>query len=852
MRAGSSNNDRPAVWKTTPSLTEIQITTIQSERWELHEFIDHRTAPQVELVKEYCCGPKRSVGPLEKHISWVVHTAAQIVITYLPFLSANGLEFNAVRASERAAALLFHALEKFVKRYPAHQLEIKVGEKQRYGVPGYVTTGVTFGKGKKRVEIAADVIEASRNIYRDYPSNRSNLGPIIAMGAEGSFIGFDDMFYINGRVASPRVESIHVQSDPRLPPRAFVSSLAKAAKLPIEEVKVLILCRDRNFDTDGKGTIQQLIDAGISVETRDPEQMRKRVAAEQIYRNGNLYLANNDFFPRTGLVTGMLHGILLTGRPAEGELLLTINRILGGIGMVEIVSYDSIANGVKEIKFARDKKMWSEYEKGRWRTLKASGHPSVKHRDTVWSPGLPKDMGIAVGFCRKSFWDDDIKGIRVDTERGTVTCDVSWLGASGDYKIFRITYPMRFPDRLSRLNAFAKADLRSTELLQWAEAAMQFRQFKSAIWAVKQATEKAADEVEAERCKGTQKQIVAFAALATRKDAFQALRTAIMALSGGSEILYRETPDVRRLLRKLLHTKADTYRQTGRACLDRYHQILGPGADENLRAAAKSYRAVLAHFKKGMEGLDERGHARLHRPDSRRVRFEMNQDRLERNTAEWQLKVVTFLRHIMTYQRGLPIEQNIQTVYADLADCYERLAREREIIAQKSALKYKEKMLEILDDISRTFGNMLPRDKVFLAAGSYMKESMWESALRTYARMIDPQKAFRIFSPKFDDPSMRNDFYESIYIDLYLVPVLAEYLHCRMLILRKSDSELKAILHNAKRWLKESEPIVAQWAKEGMLSSTKDGVVFVENANGSHQEKIELLDLITNYEPVEQ
>ena len=119
---------------------------------------------------------------------------------------------------------------------------------------------------------------------------------------------------------------------------------------------------------------------------------------------------------------------------------------------------------------------------------------------------------------------------------------------------------------------------------------------------------------------------------------------------------------------------------------------------------------------------------------------------------------------------GLP------TGFVDLADCYERLARERERIAQKSALMYQKRMIEILDHISRTFGNRLPRDKVLLAARSYMHRSMWEPALRTFARMIDPEKAFKIFSPKFDAPSMRRDFYESIYIDLYLVPVLADYL----------------------------------------------------------------------------
>lgn len=95
--------------------------------------------------------------------------------------------------------------------------------------------------------------------------------------------------------------------------------------------------------------------------------------AEQIYPNGNLYLSNNDFFPRTGLINGKLHGIILTGRPTEGELLIMMNHILGGQGMAEIVSYDSLTDGVKDIMFTRDKKKWSEYEKGRWRLLKAPG-----------------------------------------------------------------------------------------------------------------------------------------------------------------------------------------------------------------------------------------------------------------------------------------------------------------------------------------------------------------------------------------------------------------------------------------------------------------------------------------------
>ncbi len=835
--------------KSISSHSRAQINCIRTERWALHQYIDHDVEPVVELIKESCHRSRRPVGPLENHIGWVVHTAAQIVISYLPFLSANGLEFNAVRASGCASELLFDSLEQFAKRYPTYKIEIKVGKKQRYGVPGYVTTGVTFGTGKTKIEIAADVIEASRNIYRHTPSNKSNLGPTIAMGASGSFLGFDDMFYINGRAAAPWLDKTKVQSDPRLSPREFVTSLATAANLPVEEIKVLILCRDRNFDTDGRGTIRQLIDTGISVETRDQELMRKRVIAEQIYRNGNLYLTNNDFFPRSGLINGKLHGIILTGRPTEGELLIMINHILGGQGMAEIVSYDSLTNGVKNIMFTRDKKKWSEYEKGRWRLLRASGHLSAKFQDKVWTPSLPKDMGIAMGFCKNSFWDDDIKGVTVDTKHSTVTCDVFWLGASGDYKLFRITYAIRLPNRQSRLHAISHGQTKMSNLLDWADAAMNFRQFKTALWAAKIAYQQATGTVDLERCSGTLKQAIAFAALVSRKNASQAMQAAVTALSVGSGALYRESPATRRLLRRLLHTQADSFRRAGRASLDLHLRIINPDGTKNLKTAAQFYQTVLFHFEKYIIRTDDQFKTQHNRLSLRITHFEASQDRLEFNTARWQLKVVTLLYEIVLYRSGLPVARDVQGIFSDLAGCYEQLARLRERIAQKSAIKYKERMLGVLDDISRTFGNRLPRDKVLLAASSYMQESMWEPALRTFARMIDPQKAFKIFSPKFDDVSMRNDFCESIYIDLYLVPVLAEYLRCRMLLLNKSQKDINAVVQKTKRWLAEFEPVVANWAKKGMLTSTNDGVVLVESDDGSTRKKIELLEVLSDYKP---
>lgn len=481
--------------------------------------------------------------------------------------------------------------------------------------------------------------------------------------------------------------------------------------------------------------------------------------------------------------------------------------------------------------------------------VEGSGHLSAIFQDNVWTPSLPKDMGIAMGFCKNSFWDDDIKGVTIDTERSTVACDVFWLGASGDYKIFRITYPIRLPNRQSRSHVISHGQAKISNLLDWADAAIHFRQFKTAVWAAKKAYKQTTGAVELERCSGTLRQAIAFAALVSRKNASQAIQTAVTALSVGSEALYRESPAARRLLRRLLHTQADTYRRVGRASLDRHYRIINADGIKNLKTAAQFYQTVLFHFEKDIDGTDGQFKAQHNRLSSRIVRFEAKQDRLEFNTARWQLKVATLLDQIVLYRCGLPVALDIQGIFADLADCYEQLARVRESIAQKSAIKYKERMLEVLDDISRTFGNRLPRDKVLLAAGSYMQESIWEPALRTFARMIDPQKAIKIFSPKFDDVAMRSDFYESIYIDLYLVSVLAEYLRCRMLLLKKSQKDINAVLQKTKRWLTEFEPVVTNWAKKGMLTSTKDGVVLVESDDGNMRKKIELLDIISNYKP---
>ena len=104
---------------------------------------------------------------------------------------------------------------------------IKVGEKQRYGVPGFVVSGVTFGEGQIIIEVAGDVIEASRNVYNHDQNNRSNLGPIVGLGSQGTFMGFEDLFYMDKRVVAPWIDISDVDMDPNSPVEVFVSSLRK-------------------------------------------------------------------------------------------------------------------------------------------------------------------------------------------------------------------------------------------------------------------------------------------------------------------------------------------------------------------------------------------------------------------------------------------------------------------------------------------------------------------------------------------------------------------------------------------------------------------------------------------------
>ena len=338
-----------------------------------------------------------------------------IMLSYLPCLSSNKLEFNAIRASERAASFFFQATRMLAKNYPQYRFELKSGERQRYAVPGYAIAGMTFGKGKIIIEGVADIIEATRNIYQNYFKNLSNAGPIIGFAEDGTLTGFHDDFYFDKRLVAPWIDAAHVIVDPTRPIEEFVGSLALAAGVGIKGVRIVVLYRkQRHWGTEVKNLIRRMMDQGMPMDITTPDEIEKIINEQHICENGNLILVDNDFFPFEGMISGKnIHGLVGAGGAPEGELTTYMNCILGGKGAGMAVSRDALSEK-NIVNFDKDKAKWSPREKGLWRELAAKRHTSATFFNEVWRPKRPKDLGLAIGHLKPSYWDHDIQGCRLD------------------------------------------------------------------------------------------------------------------------------------------------------------------------------------------------------------------------------------------------------------------------------------------------------------------------------------------------------------------------------------------------------------------------------------------------------
>ena len=142
--------------------------------------------------------------------------------------------------------------------------------------------------------------------------------------------------------------------------------------------------------------------------------------------------------------------------------------------------------------------------------------------------------------------------------------------------------------------------------------------------------------------------------------------------------------------------------------------------------------------------------------------MEAERERQEFEIAEVHRVEVSSRLRLMTERLSFNARQ---ALFSNLAEyCSLGAAAFQRYGLQHRTVEYHERMVKIYEFMSNEFGNRLPRDKVEVMARSYMKEFMWEESLKTYARILDPERSFKLFSPKIDEQRLKESFWGGFYL----------------------------------------------------------------------------------------
>ncbi|MHB8155533.1 MAG: fructose-bisphosphatase class II, partial [Candidatus Omnitrophota bacterium] len=776
---------------------------------------------KVEVVKVYS-EPVRNPGEIESKLNWIIHSVAQVVLTILPYLSSKGFYFNQIRANEHASFSMFDAHEQFFEEHLEYAGEI-FGEKQRYGVPGLVSTGRKFGRGNKLIKIIPDVVESSQNIDNHTSGNVSGLGTVLRFGDAEDVIGFPDELYAMKLILGRGFEALKFSFDK--PEKEMVSELISALGKDAAELRVAVLFRDRHA-----GLIKELIKAGIKTDSEDFGVMKKVVAKKGIYKNGNLYLINrNDLFPVLGLYTGKLDCIFGVGKPTEGEVSLNLSEILGGKMFAQLASYDALKDKTPDINLSLDIGNFSNREKG---ILRRDGFMETSGK--IYTQGKLKDTAIAIAFAKDDYWDEDIKGIRVDLVTGDIQVDVFWAGASGDVKVFRITYQSEIAalkQQIEKENAVKKkAELNSRLAFTY----LAFGLFREARTAMLKAISISKEENLRKKYLSFSAEIEAHRSLVEDEKRL-AVSNTVMHLEQSVK-LWKHNFTARSLLRRLCNYLADAYRRKG----EKLEEQGGPDSEEKIiewfASAEKAYRGALYYFRDEVSGGESKFQNYKNETPTRFERLELERDRLEFELVTLQLEVI---------QRKLN-KKFTQDYYTDLGRLYEKIA---DLYIKYGfhhrAVVYTGRALEVYDTASRAFGGILHDETVKNMADIYMVEYMYERALKVYARLLDPQKAYEIFFPGIEDPESRNEFYHGQYLR-YFQSVLPYYIQCKLLLNRAKPQDIYLMEQKINEWIKHNQETITGWGMDNRLSSDEDGNLWIKK-EGKEDEL--LLDIIAKYIP---
>ncbi|MBC2709731.1 MAG: fructose-bisphosphatase class II [Desulfosarcina sp.] len=827
---------------------------------------------KIEVVKTYQKG-KRRPGIIESKKRWIIHTAAQVLLSAFPYRSRNKFVFNQIRADEHAAFKMFHALDTFFNYHPAYRGVVRVGEDQRYGVPGIVTAGEEFGLAgsggcidtivramrevlglkPRQIELSIDVLEASGNIIHDTDDNRSCFGTVVGMGCQGDFHDSPDILYCNKHITSPLEKGKYVDLDLDRPIGELLPGLAQAKGKKVSDLTVALLFRERHIDSDEKGLIKQLMDARITVADKNFDTMRKNVRKCGIYNNGNMFLLSNDFFAGDGLDTGMLDFLCGVGRPTEAENSRIRRSILGGDMRMRLASHAALKNGNEDIILKRDEQKFSPEEIGK---LRKKGMLDCRHVQSC--PAALNDMGMAIAYGKNHFWDEDIRGMRIDPVTGQLQIDVKWLGASGEAQLIRITYESSLPVLKRKIAGTRSKKKKAALYAELAACYLSFGMFDKAIGAIQEAVMLSDDVQSAKEYRSIHFMIEGYKDLVADKKKTDVVESAIEHLSQAVAV-WPNNHEAKRLLRRLCNYLADSDRNKGEALEEDTTQKKAGNLErisEYFTFAEIRYTRALENFPPESMGAKQQFDLYLKTLRSRFKQRELARDRLEYELVGWQHKAIKLKLEKLAHhdQWGL---HKWQIYYHSIGEYYGKIATQYERDGfHHRAVVYRERALRAFEIVSDEFGGLLPEREVVNMAEIYMKADMYESALKTYARLIDPKKAFKAHTEKahHHDEALKKIYFEGDYSFFFQEGflrhnALLKYVLCYSILMDEPIEFIHEMKQRIKKWLQDDGGASFEtWAKEERLFTDDEGILWLkEKSEAVPITKSVQTSLLTNY-----
>lgn len=791
----------------------------------------------VSLVQSYLSA-KRLAGRVENRKAWMIHCAAQVVISTLPYHSANKFIFNAMRANEHAALLMSNALDRFFTKYPHLAGTMKIGEGERYGVPALLTSGVLFNYANKNpefvIDLITDVLEGSDAITYMNDDNSSSSGTVIGMAKEGSVKSFPDDTYYNkiiARVRSRNGARIDVSLD--RPIADILEDVADALGKEVSDLNVGMLWRDRH-----RGDyFRKLLDAGVSVDSTDHDHIKEQTVKSGIFKNGNLYcFSRNDFFPFIGMLEGELDLLIGVGRPSEAETLMLLSSLLGGNMKGRFASYSNLTDRGEVVSFKSNEQNFSPLERRILRDFfkENPDFPGVRGdslKDKLRSSMEPyniDDMGIAAGFAADCYWNKNIQHPVFDPVSGYITVDVFWAGASGEVEIYRVTYKTNIPDLRNALENADSSKEKASLYIELARTFLAFKDFDNAL--------KAADRAVYFSDRGSADLLdlsVKLRRTIMLHEAFVSGSSKAEAIANVEDFVSRMdikdlSKEEKRLLRRFYNQLGDEYR--GLAEHDFYSVLMSndplPMKAVDLFAQCEEYYAKALELFDEDDELVERvvpleGDFSLKRIRSEEKRRTL----LERSLVEMHRQIIKHkLEHREFKQDFFSI---LATMYRDIAKVYKKNGYNLRSVA------YEERAMDMDEVVCAHFGGILPIDTAKKMGHIYEENQLHEQAMIRYARIIDPKRGFKLFSPKLQTDEAKEMFISGVQYSSFATAVFPLYIRNMYLHLTDDQARVAYVEKKARQWLKINEKRFFDWLERDLVFSDDYGVLFVKTTKGN-------------------